>query len=422
MAMSMNSDNESGGDQAEKVKTKIMSVWNNVKYGWMVKTQTNFSYQTPIWMLGECYHHRPDDPPESEQSAEDGTLSPMERFKRDFTSRVWLTYRREFPQLAGSNFTTDCGWGCMLRSGQMLLAQSFVNHFLGKNWCMYDEQSKEQEAYHRKIVKWFGDEPSELSPFSVHKLVSLGYQAGKKAGDWYGPASVAYLLKRAMDIAPGFDPLLSQLCVYVAQHSTVYKQDIIQLCRSQGTHMTDTSGSQQWCSVVILVPVRLGGEELNPVYIPCLKSLFTLQNCIGIIGGKPKHSLYFIGFQEDKLVYLDPHLCQNVVDMRSRDFPLQSFHCMSPRKMSIHKMDPSCTIGFYCKTQEDFTEFCKYTQEVLDSTKHAGDYPMFIFSEGRCQENELPAQHRNTPDRVLRVRRVDGDGKPLSKPEEFVFL
>ncbi|XP_006822046.1 cysteine protease ATG4D-like [Saccoglossus kowalevskii] len=426
--MATNSDYDSGrekeqnGDQAEKMKTKIMSVWNNVKYGWSSKSQTNFSYHTPIWLLGECYHHRPDDPNETEQSAEDDCLTPMERFKRDFTSRLWLTYRREFQQLAGTSLTTDCGWGCMLRSGQMMLAQSFLTHFLGRDWCLYDVETKEQIAYHRQIVKWFGDQPGEQSPFSVHRLVSLGHEAGKRPGDWYGPASVAHILKRAMDTAPKFDPLLNQLCVYIAQDCTVYKQDVINLCRSQRADVTDSRSSQLWCSVIILIPVRLGGEELNPVYISCIKSLFTLKHCIGIIGGKPKHSLYFIGFQEDKLIHLDPHLCQDVVDMRSRDFPLQSFHCMSPRKMSLMKMDPSCTIGFYCKTQDDFKEFCSYAQEVLDSTKHVGDYPMFIFSDGCSLEHQLPQSKKNKPDRLLRVRHLDSEGRPKSQVEEFVFL
>ena len=55
-----------------------------------------------------------------------------------------------------------------------------------------------------------------------------------------------------------------------------------------------------------------------------------MEYCIGIIGGRPKHSVYFVGFQENKLLYLDPHYVQKRVDMSRPDFDLTVLHyvCM----------------------------------------------------------------------------------------------
>ncbi len=84
----------------------------------------------------------------------------------------------------------------MLRSGQMVLAQALLTHYLGRQWRWKGSQSDKEDMIHRMIVKWFADDPNiGCSPFSVHQLVKFGEDMGKKPGDWYGPASVAHLLK-----------------------------------------------------------------------------------------------------------------------------------------------------------------------------------------------------------------------------------
>jgi cysteine protease ATG4 len=250
------------------VRTRILSIWNQVKYGWMVKVKSSFHLETPIWLLGICYCREGQIPVfcanyisplngrtyrsnsvgssvDLEQfknsnshtfrhsSDSTGSLSTsvtattsvtdnnvqfppfestpsirallccsesvgftLDQLKHDLYSRIWLTYRKEFPKISGSQFTSDCGWGCMLRSAQMLLTQTLICHFLNRSWRWTGARSDKEDMIHRMLIKWFADDNSSFHcPFSIHQLVKHGSRIGKKPGDWYGPASAAIILR-----------------------------------------------------------------------------------------------------------------------------------------------------------------------------------------------------------------------------------
>ena len=53
-------------------------------------------------------------------------------------------------------------------------------------------------------------------------------------------------------------------------------------------------------------------EQVNSVYIAQLQAVLTWRQSIGIVGGRPSSSLYFIGYQHEHVLYLDPHEVQPV--------------------------------------------------------------------------------------------------------------
>lgn len=98
---------------------------------------------------------------------------------------------------------------------------------------------------------------------------------------------MAHLLKQAVKLATRDNYEFDSLNLYVAQDCTVYIKDVLEECGRK----------DKWKALILLIPARLGAEKFNQIYASCLTALLSLEQCIGIIGGRPKHSLYFIGYQ-----------------------------------------------------------------------------------------------------------------------------
>lgn len=203
---------------------------------------------------------------------------------------------------------------------------------------------------------------------------------------------------------------------------------MIDLCTQQNKQQQQKAKdplANNWNSIIILIPVRLGGQRFNTEYSMYLKEILSLPYTIGVIGGKPRHSLYFVGFQEDKLLHIDPHYCQRTIDVSQTDFTLETFHCTSPRKVSFESIDPSCTIGFYLKTKDEFEDFIKFTKHQIDFASKLGNYPIYSLIDGSDNSIGDCGGEEHT-DRILqmRYRVVDPQGniQRVIKAEEFVLL
>lgn len=246
-------------------------------------------------------------------------------------------------------------------------------------------------AAYVRLLTWFLDDPGTTSPFSVHAFAAEGKKLGKEVGEWFGPSTAGGAIKA---LVTAFEP--ADLGIVLAMDTTVYQSQVFDAAKR-------TEGSSWERPVLVLLPLRLGITGVNPIYYASIKQYFTLPQCVGIAGGRPSSSYYFVGCQGDSLFYIDPHYTKPAVrpvpipgelaaeastlPLSDRhqvtangraaldDFfacsytlrELDSFHSEKVRKMHISGLDPSMLLGLLCQTREDWQDLCR-RMDAIKST------------------------------------------------------
>ncbi|VDD91041.1 unnamed protein product [Enterobius vermicularis] len=328
--------------------------------------------------------------------------SEMEKLKNYVMSRLWFTYRKNFRPIGGTGPTSDQGWGCMLRCGQMLLAQALIVLHLGPNW-IWNREKKEED--YKKILRMFQDDKNAL--YSLHQIAQMGVSEKKEVGEWFGPNTVAQVLKKLTV----YDDW-SKLAVHVALDNLLIESDVeivacskppklaknelpgekatfsstdtgrenrgqsqiiflvldpsaFQVENSKFSEDGDSGGNRLWRPLLIIVPLRLGLTTINRCYLPAIQEFFRLPQCAGIIGGRPNHALYFIGIGDEEMVYLDPHVCQPFINLSDEVY--------DPKKESAPDAHPDSEKGSLTDILFDPKEECSTNElptEVFDDTSY----------------------------------------------------
>ena len=254
---------------------------------------------------------------------------------------ICITYRKGMPPIKEK--TSDSGWGCMIRSLQMALAQTFVTMTLGNNW-KYNQQSMEIEriVYQLKsIINLFGDNPNNL--FSIHRLVAKSTQRAVNEGHWWGPSF-------ASDIAAEH---INEMHVYGTRG---YVAKFGQIITTEIDKLVYDKEEEKFNPCIIFVPCRLGPDQPDPSNKELIKEIFEIPHCMGMLGGEPNLAHYFHTLHGNELYFLDPHNTQSAVNMK-KEWSIKSYFCKELMHMPYEKLDPSVSLVFLVKTEKDYVEF-----------------------------------------------------------------
>ena len=221
------------------MKKKLVSAKDSIKYNLLtMNTSFYFNKQDKVVLFSQVYNLKTD----------------LHEIFKIIQRIIYLSYRSEFTPIKSNKSTkqsyyTDCGWGCMLRSSQMLLAncifeiKNYYNSQLRKrnfietiflffdnivnyveiannNDLITDELGK-NEINELNIIK-----NTFLSPFSIQNICRESEKYDMYPGMWYSDITMINIF---CDLNSTYKPI-DDLEILSFREGVIYQDAIIKKC------------------------------------------------------------------------------------------------------------------------------------------------------------------------------------------------
>lgn len=150
------------------------------------------------------------------------TSNDIEKLNKYVTKEIfWLSYRSNFqPIIFNKNaYTSDAGWGCMIRAGQMILAKALyeisknIEHKNSNLYSILDSISDSKNLFFNILLlfgentlnykhihnldffSFFKNSYEVTPPFSIRNILNCGIKINKGAGEWFSDFEIIKILQ-----------------------------------------------------------------------------------------------------------------------------------------------------------------------------------------------------------------------------------
>ncbi|EAS02268.1 peptidase family C54 protein (macronuclear) [Tetrahymena thermophila SB210] len=327
---------------------------------------------------------------------------------------IWFSYRNNFPLIRdvaddNQSVSNDYGWGCMIRCSQMLLAEALKRHYLNDQNIQIEQLSQDDEKhFYSNIIKLFLDCTSEsdvlnqpgsyqdiqskmlLNEQNLNNIYSLfgiqnicqsailrQYQQNVK--NWYTSIQVSVILQEILEESQS--KLNSKLGFHILNFTDqiIFLKELEEASRKQNDRLNN---------ILVMVHLKFGINKFEMQHKDYFIELLKIKNFVGALSGTETKGMYIIGFQEDRLIVLDPHFIQKSTEgEQGLDKDYCTYFNKTPRSISLECLSSDISLGYFIQVNEE-QSINQFIDQILTlNEKHKE--PLLSILNDRIETDEM---------------------------------